>query len=110
VLFADETEVGRFPPLRRMRQSVGEQKAAWGPEQNGHFALYGALNACIENQGGLAGLRLEGAVDPTGGSSSLVRLVGRSRSSGPLLSRIRLGRKRSEFIDSHYAGSGGGAT
>jgi transposase len=46
VLFADETEVKRFPPLRRMWQPVGEQKAVWVPEQNGDFALYGALDIC----------------------------------------------------------------
>lgn len=44
VLFADETEVKRFPPLRRMWQPVGEQKAVWVPEQNDDFALYGALD------------------------------------------------------------------
>ncbi len=46
VLFADETEVKRFPPLRRMWQPVGEQQAAWVPEQNDDFALYGALDIC----------------------------------------------------------------
>ena len=46
VLFADETEVKRFPPLRRMWQPVGEQTAVWVPEQNGDFALYGALDIC----------------------------------------------------------------
>jgi len=46
VLFADETEVKRFPPLRRMWQPVGEQRAVWVPEQNGDFALYGALDIC----------------------------------------------------------------
>jgi transposase len=46
VLFADETEVKRFPPLRRMWQPVGEQKAVWVPEQNDDFALYGALDIC----------------------------------------------------------------
>lgn len=46
VLFADETEVKRFPPLRRMWQPVGEQRAVWVPEQNDDFALYGALDIC----------------------------------------------------------------
>jgi len=32
VLFADETEVKRFPPLRRMWHPVGEQKAVWVSE------------------------------------------------------------------------------
>ncbi len=45
VLFADETEVKRFPPLRRIGP-VGEQKAVWVPEQNDDFALYGALDIC----------------------------------------------------------------
>ena len=40
VLFADETEVKRFPPLRRIGP-VGEQKAVWVPEQNGDFARHG---------------------------------------------------------------------
>ena len=46
VLFADETEVKRFPPLRRMWQPVGGQQAVGVPEQNDDFALYGALNIC----------------------------------------------------------------
>ena len=46
VLFADETEVKRFPPLWRMWQPVGDQKAVWVPEQNGDFALQGALDIC----------------------------------------------------------------
>lgn len=46
VLFADETEIKRFPPLRRCWQPVGEQTAVWVPEQNDDFALYGALDIC----------------------------------------------------------------
>jgi transposase len=45
VLFADETEVKRFPPLRRIGPVEG-QKAVWVPEQTGDFALYGALDIC----------------------------------------------------------------
>lgn len=44
VLFADETELKRFPPLRRMWQPVGEQKPVWVPASNDDFALYGALD------------------------------------------------------------------
>lgn len=46
LLFADETEIKRFPPLRRMWQPVGEQRAVWVPEKNDDFALYGALDIC----------------------------------------------------------------
>ena len=46
LLFADEIEIKRFPPLRRMWQPVGEQQAVWVPEQNDDFALYGALDVC----------------------------------------------------------------
>jgi transposase len=44
VLFADETELKRFPPLRRMWQPVGKQRAVWVPDSNDDFALYGALD------------------------------------------------------------------
>lgn len=44
VLFADETELKRFPPLRRMWQPVGTQRAVWVPDSNDDFALYGALD------------------------------------------------------------------
>lgn len=44
VLFADETELKRFPPLRRMWQPVGEQRPVWVPDSNDDFALYGALD------------------------------------------------------------------
>lgn len=46
LLFVDETEIKRFPPLRRMWQPVGEQQAVWVPEENDDFALYGALDVC----------------------------------------------------------------
>lgn len=44
VLFVDETELKRFPPLRRMWQPVGEQRPVWVPDANDDFALYGALD------------------------------------------------------------------
>jgi transposase len=44
VLFADETELKRFPPLRRMWQPVGEQRPVRVPDANDDFALYGALD------------------------------------------------------------------
>jgi len=49
VLFADETELKRRttrcpPPLRRMWQPVGKQRAVWVPDSNDDFALYGALD------------------------------------------------------------------
>jgi len=45
VLYMDETEVKRFPPLRRMWQPVGEQRAVRVPDANGAFTLYGAINS-----------------------------------------------------------------
>lgn len=51
LLFADETEIKRFPPLRvqkflHMWQPTGEQRAVWVPRANDDFALYGALDVC----------------------------------------------------------------
>jgi transposase len=44
VLFQDETECRRFPPLRRGWSPVGEQAEVAVPRTNGKFALYGALD------------------------------------------------------------------
>ena len=44
ILFADETELKRFPPLRRMWQPVGQQRPVRVPDANDDFALYGALD------------------------------------------------------------------
>lgn len=44
ILFEDETELRRFPPLRRAWMPVGEQRSVAVPEQNGKFCLYGALD------------------------------------------------------------------
>jgi len=44
VLVEDETELRRFPPLRKAWQPVGEQWSVEVPEQNGKFFLYGALD------------------------------------------------------------------
>lgn len=44
VLFEDETDVRRFPPLRRMWMPRGEQWSVEVPEQNEKFTLYGALD------------------------------------------------------------------
>jgi transposase len=44
VLVEDETILKRFPPLRRMWQPVGEQRAVWVPEENDDFTLYGTLD------------------------------------------------------------------
>ena len=44
VLVEDETTLKRFPPLRRMWQPVGEQRAVWVPEENDDFTLYGTLD------------------------------------------------------------------
>jgi len=44
VLFEDETEFKRFPPLRRAWMPTGKQRPVAVPEQNGKFALYGALD------------------------------------------------------------------
>jgi len=44
VLFEDETELKRFPPLRRAWMPRGEQREIAVPESNDKFALYGALN------------------------------------------------------------------
>jgi transposase len=46
VLFQDETELRRFPPLRRAWSPVGEQAEVTVPASNGKFALYGALDVC----------------------------------------------------------------
>jgi hypothetical protein len=43
ILFADETELKRFPPLRHMWQPVGQQRPVRVPDANDDFALYGAL-------------------------------------------------------------------
>jgi Transposase and inactivated derivatives len=44
VLVEDETILKRFPPLRRMWQPVGEQRAARVPDENDDFTLYGTLD------------------------------------------------------------------
>ncbi len=44
VLVEDETILKRFPPLRRMWQPVGDQRAARVPEENNDFTLYGTLD------------------------------------------------------------------
>lgn len=44
VLFEDETELRRFPPLRKAWMRCGEQRSVEVPKQNGKFALYGALD------------------------------------------------------------------
>lgn len=44
VLLEDETELRRFPPLRRAWMPVGEQRPVPIPDQNGKFFLYGALD------------------------------------------------------------------
>lgn len=44
VLVEDETILKRFPPLRRMWQPVGEQRAVRVPEENDDFTLYGSLD------------------------------------------------------------------
>ena len=44
VLFEDETELRRFPPLRRAWMPRGEQREVAVPESNDKFALYGALD------------------------------------------------------------------
>lgn len=46
ILFADETELKRFPPLRRQWQPVGQQRPTYVPRQNEDFSLYGALDIC----------------------------------------------------------------
>jgi len=53
VLIEDETEIKRFPPLRRQWQPVGEQRPVMVPEENDDFTLYGTLDltsgrTCIE--------------------------------------------------------------
>jgi len=49
VLFEDETEVKRFPPLRRMWQPVGQQRAVDVPSENEDFAFYGVVDV-LEGQ------------------------------------------------------------
>lgn len=44
ILFEDETDFKRFPPLRRMWMPVGEQWSVDVPESNDKFCLYGALD------------------------------------------------------------------
>lgn len=44
VLFEDETEIKRFPPLRRMWQLVGQQRAVDVPSKNEDFAFYGVVD------------------------------------------------------------------
>jgi transposase len=44
MLFEDETELRRFPPLRRDWMPVGKQRPAFVPDQNGKFFVYGALD------------------------------------------------------------------
>jgi transposase len=45
ILFEDETELKRFPPLRKGWMPQGEQREVAVPESNEKFALYGALDA-----------------------------------------------------------------
>lgn len=44
LLFEDETDLKRFPPLRRMWMRRGEQRSVEVPERNEKFTLYGALD------------------------------------------------------------------
>ncbi|MCS3672422.1 transposase [Salinibacter ruber] len=44
VLFEDETEIKRFPPIRRMWQPVGRQRAVDVPSNNEDFAFYGVVD------------------------------------------------------------------
>jgi transposase len=44
VLFEDETDVRRLPPLRQMWMRRGEQACVKVPASNGKFALYGVLD------------------------------------------------------------------
>lgn len=44
IVFEDETELRRFPPLRSAWMPVGEQRSVEVPKQNGKFTLYGALD------------------------------------------------------------------
>ena len=44
VLFQDETDLHRFPPLRGAWSPIGEQAEVAVPKQNGKFALYGTLD------------------------------------------------------------------
>ncbi len=44
ILFEDETEFKRFPPLRRAWMPTGGQRSVEVPDGNGKFALYGALD------------------------------------------------------------------
>lgn len=44
VLFEDETDVRRLPPLRQMWMPRGEQAHVSVPSSNGKFALYGVLD------------------------------------------------------------------
>lgn len=46
LLFEDETELRRFPPLRSAWMPVGTQRSIEVPGQNGKFALYGTLDVC----------------------------------------------------------------
>ena len=53
VLIEDETQVKRFPPLRRQWQPVGEQRPVRVPEESDDVALYGTLDltfgqTCVE--------------------------------------------------------------
>lgn len=45
ILFEDETDLRRFPPLRKAWMPTGEQRSVDVPEQNEKFTLYGALDA-----------------------------------------------------------------
>lgn len=44
VLFEDETDLRRFPPLRKAWMPIGKQRNVSVPEGNGKFALYGVLD------------------------------------------------------------------
>jgi len=44
VLFEDETEIKRFPPLRRMWQPIGRQRTVDVPSSNEDFAFYGVVD------------------------------------------------------------------
>lgn len=49
VLFEDETELRRFPPLRNAWMPTGQQREVAVPSSNEKFALYGALDV-LEGQ------------------------------------------------------------
>jgi hypothetical protein len=46
ILFDDETELKRFPPLRQQWWPVGQQRQTYVPWQYEDFSLYSALEIC----------------------------------------------------------------